>query len=105
MAFDLINHELLLTKLELFCIRGVPLDWLKRYSTNGRLKMKVNSACSDCKPVTAGVLQGSILGSLVLVLFINDVFQLCLNSIEIIFHADNTAILFLANNDNALQLD
>ena len=103
-AFDFINHDLLLTKLNHFGIRGLPLAWMNSYLTNRRQKTKVNSIFSSYKYISAGCPQGSILAPLMFILFINDVFQFSTKDIEIILYADDTAILFSANNDAELQL-
>jgi retron-type reverse transcriptase len=98
-AFDFINHELLLTKLNCYGIRGIPLSWLKSYLTNRRQRTKANDNFSTYKLISAGVPQGSILGPLIFILFINDIFQFCSNNVEILLYADDTAILFHADND------
>ncbi len=103
-AFDLINHTLLLAKLKHYGIRGLPLQWLSSYLHNRKQKTKVNNKYSDFQPISAGVPQGSILGPLLFILFINDIFQLQANNIEIYLYADDTAIIFSADNDMALQL-
>ena len=103
-AFDLINHDMLLAKLQLYGIRGLPLTWVKSYLYGRRQKTKVNGNFSTYKAITAGVPQGSILGSLMFILFINDVFQFCSKNVEIYQYADDTAIIFHADCDDELQL-
>ena len=66
-------------------------------------KTKVNTNYSFNKSVSAGVPQGSILESLLLIIFVNDVFQLCSKKVEIYLYADNTDIIFHANDDSELQ--
>ncbi len=102
-AFDLINHELLLNKLSFYGIRGIALQWLRSYLTNRTQKTKINDTFSNVKPVSAGVPQGSILGPLLFIIFINDIFQFNTNSIEIYLYADDTAIIFHANTEEELQ--
>ena len=67
-------------------------------------KIKVNGHFSTYKSITAGVPQGSILGPLMFILFIIDVFQFCSKNVEIYLYADNTAIIFHADCDDELQL-
>ena len=103
-AFDLINHKLLINKLNAYGIRGLPLKWLSNYLTDRFQKTKVNNIFSTNKPISAGVPQGSILGPLLFILFINDVFQFNDVNVEIYLYADDTAIIFYANSDVMLQL-
>ena len=101
-AFDLINYELLLTKLSHYGIRGLPLAWLRSFLSHRRLKTKVNNSYSSFEYISAGVPQGSIVSPLLFILFINDIFQLCTNNIDIFLYADDTTILFSADNDAEL---
>ncbi len=103
-AFDLINIELLLTKLSCYGIRGLSLLWLTSYLTSRSQKTKVSSCLSESKPVCAGVPQGSILGPLLFIMFINDIFQYNANNIELYLYADDTGIIFHAESDVELQL-
>jgi hypothetical protein len=102
-AFDFINHNLLIRKLQHYGIRGTPLLWLMSYLSNRSQKVKANNILSDVQTISAGVPQGSILGPLLFIIFINDVFQFCSHNIEIYLYADDTALIFSAKNDNELQ--
>ena len=102
-AFDLINHKLLLEKMSFYGIRGMPLQWLSSYLTDRTQKTKVNDVLSDKKSISAGVPQGSTLSSLLFILFINDVFQFNSINVEIFLYADDTAIIFSADDDHILQ--
>ena len=103
-AFDFINHDLLLTKLKHYGIRGTPLQWISNYLTDRTHKCKVNGALSNKQPISAGMLQGSILGPILFFLFTNDVFQFDSANIELYLYADDTAIIFTADNDTELQV-
>ena len=63
-AFDTINHDLLLQKLEYYGIRGIALDWFKSYITKRYQCVNYNNELSDKKEITCGVPQGSVLGPL-----------------------------------------
>jgi hypothetical protein len=102
-AFDFINHDLLLMKLKHYGIRGIPLYWITSYLTGRTQMCKVNGSLSKCQPVSAGVPQGSVLGPLLFILFINDVFQFQLPGVEIFLYADDTAIIFSASDNVLLQ--
>jgi hypothetical protein len=102
-AFDLVNHKLLLTKLMHYGIRGIPQQWLTSYLFGRFQKTKVGNISSNSKPISAGVPQGSILGPLLFLLFVNDVFQLATFNVEIYLYADDTAFIFHADSNSQLQ--
>ena len=71
-AFDTVNHETLLDKLEFYGIRGLALKWLADYLSDGKQFVEYNSCASSYKDITCGVPQGSILGPLLFLININD---------------------------------
>jgi hypothetical protein len=102
-SFDFINHDLLLMKVKHYGIRGLPLLWLYSYLSKRTHKVKINDSISNVLPVSAGVLQGSILGPMLFILFNNDVFQFNATNCELYLYADNTAIIFAADDVVELQ--
>ena len=63
-AFDTVNHDILLQKLEHYGIRDEALLWFKSYLTGRKQYVYLNGVDSDTKNITCGVPQGSVLGPL-----------------------------------------
>ena len=96
-AFDTVDHSLLLTKLKFIGIDNRTLKWFRSYLSGRRHKSFVNGILSDEQPITCGVPQGSILGPLLFLVYINDL----TTSLEFStgrMYADDTNITFASNN-------
>ena len=71
-AFDTVNHEILIQKLVYYGIRGLPKKWFCSYLSNRKQFVSIGGSCSDYRPMPCGVPQGSVLGLLLFLIYIND---------------------------------
>ena len=88
-AFDTVNHDILFKKLEMYGIRGLALNWFKSYLVNRCKFVEYNGVKSDEKVITCGVPQGSILGPLLFLIYINDLSQVSDKIISLLFADDS----------------
>jgi hypothetical protein len=98
-AFNTVNHEILLKKLYRYGIRGLAFEWLCDYLDNRQQFFSFDNMNSKYEKVTCGVPQGSILGPLLFLLYINDMANLSKHLFMIIF-ADDTNIFLKGKNLN-----
>ena len=96
-AFDTLNHGILLKKLQHYGIRGLPLELIKSYLTNRTQKVSVNGVTSSELPLTIGVPQGSILGPLLFIIYMNDITN-AITSAELGLYADDTTAIIGASD-------
>ena len=88
-AFDVIDHKILLSKLSKYGIKNTNLDWFASYLRNRKQFVMVNGSLSDFwSEFNISVAQGSILGPLLFLIFINDIFKV--NSLINFLFADDT---------------
>ena len=97
-AFDTVNHQILIDKLNFYGIHSIPLAWLTCYLDNRQQYVMVNAHVSSNTAV-CWVSQGSVFGPLLFLLYINDLF-LSSNYLSFILFADDTNI-FLRHKDLA----
>ena len=88
-AFDTVNHDILVCKLELYGITGNALSMIKSYLTNRKQKRQLGDVITSESRATCGISQGSILGPLLSLLYINDLPD-CLRQVSPRLFADDT---------------
>ena len=92
-AFDTVNRDILFEKLKYYGIRGLPLNWFKSYLSGRYQCVKTNNVKSDNKAIVCGVPQGSVLGPLFFLIYINDIYK---SAPKVCFHlfADDTCLFY-----------
>ena len=100
-AFDTIDHDILLSKLFHYEIRGIPYDWFKIYLTNRQQQVMCQNVLSNVKYINIGVPQGSILGPLLFLIYVND-FPQCITKGKTIMFADDTNLFFTEKCHNSV---
>ncbi len=100
-AFDTVNHKLLLQKLQSYGINGCTLHWFSSYLCKRTQAVSINSTFSDVKNIDIGVPQGSILGPLLFIIYVNTLPD-CINC-KCVMYADDTTLLFTASDHDTLQ--
>lgn len=100
-AFDTISHKLLLQKLQNMGIGGSVLKMLESYLTNRYQSVKIGNSQSEFKQISYGVPQGSILGPLLFLTYINNICQIGLKG-DISLYADDTCLFYFGSEIGAL---
>ena len=96
-AFDTINHNILLQKLNAYGVRGIAHDWFKLYLTDRKQMLKLGNIFSESKTIMCGVPQGNVLGPLLFLIYVNDMY-ISTNTLDSHLFADDTA-LYLSDKD------
>ena len=105
-AFDLCSHEILLQKLHIYKCGDNTIKWFKSYLTNRTQAVNLNGVISDNQITTCGVPQGSILGPLLFLLFINDLPMYIQDNVtNVDMYADDTTIYDINTSKSEVELN
>ena len=102
-AFDSVDHDILLQKLELYGVQDIALKWFDSYLSNRLQYVTYNNVKSDKENVKCGVPQGSIVGPLLFLLYINDLTTVATTSLSVLF-ADDTNIFLSGKNLDSMSM-
>ena len=101
-AFDTVHHDILCKKLEFYGLRGNVNKLIKSYLSDRKQFVSINGYDSEVKDVTCGVPQGSSLGPLLFLLYINDL-RLCLSETSCGHFADDTFIIYNSKKPKSIE--
>ena len=101
-AFDTVDHDILLQKLEKYGVIGLEHTWFSSYLKNRRQLCRVNGVASNMEEIKCGVPQGSCLGPLLFLIYINDL-PFALKNSEVTMYADDTSISYSSKNIDELN--
>ena len=101
-AFDTVNHNILLDKMEYYGVRENALKWFQSYLENRKQFVSVSGVSSEILDVKCGVPQGSVLGPLLFPIFINDLPEVS-KKLKFYLFADDTNIYFESQNLNVIE--
>ena len=88
-AFDKVPHRRLLSKLKSYKIHTSIIEWIKNFLSNRKQRVRVDGEFSCWADVLSGIPQGSILGPLLFIIFINDLVDSCGNNFKLYLFADD----------------
>ena len=103
-AFDTVDHSILISKLAVYGIGGASIEWLKSYLTERNQKYFLNGSLSNNCVLSCGIPQGTILGPLLFLLYINDLPN-CLSHSQPRMYADDTHLTLAGNSADSIELN
>ena len=90
-AFDTLDYNILIKKLANYGINGTPLEWFTSYLTGRSQYVEIDGVSSNVLSLSTGVPQGSILGPLLFLIYMNDI-PYCAKYFNVILYADDTTL-------------
>ena len=104
-AFDKVHHDILIHKLKTIKINEKVLAGIINFLKQRRQRVKIEDECSDWTPVVSGIPQGSVLGPLLFIIYINDMIEVCQNGSEVYLYADDSKIFrYIKDEKDAISL-
>ena len=100
-AFDTVKHSILVRKLQALGVTGLDLDWFISYLDNRQQQVFFNGLLSSTEHILSGVPQGSALGPLLFLVYINDL-PCCISHSTVNMFADDTALYYSCNNTDEI---
>ena len=100
-AFDMIDHVILLKKMQVLGFPSQVINWFKSYLTDRTFKVYLDNHISSPAKVTCGVPQGSILGPLLFLLYVNDMSQAV--HCDLLLYADDSCLLYQHKDVNQIE--
>ena len=101
-AFDTVDHDILCEKLQIYGVQQRELFWFRSYLSNRKQFCRVNGVASDIQDIEVGVPQGSCLGPLLFLIYINDL-PLAVQGWTVSMYADDTSLCHQALNMTQLN--
>ena len=96
-AFDTVDHDILLAKMHHYGINGIEHDWFRSYLNNRKQFCNVSGVSSEIQAIEIGVPQGSCLGPLLFLLYVNDL-PFALKKVHAAMYVDDTTICYSSDN-------
>ena len=100
-AFDTIDHQVLIKKMKCLGFSKNVIAWFKSYLCEWKFKININTSYSSPSNLICGIPQGSIVGPLLFLLYINDLPQAIVS--DLLLYADDTCIVFQHKNETEIE--